>query len=293
MLACLQSLKNQTFRDFQCIIVDVSTDGTPRIIEDFIKTDARFSVAYGVNKGGPGGARNAGVKMAAGNYVCFVDADDYCHPQMLEILYKTAQGRDIATARIIQTKQALGADYAKISGYKTTVFDDPLKTYLLSHDKIHTAVYSRLYKKSLVEQTPFIEDIMSEDTVFTVVVMDKAKSMAMADAGLYYYYKNPASIMGASFSEHKMHSYLTAIRSVHSYIKDNSPPYLTLAQQRVCTPIFMMLHNRAVRKNKDADMAAKLLPELKQAAKTLHAQGIISYSGISLHHKIRLWNILR
>jgi glycosyltransferase involved in cell wall biosynthesis len=88
----LSSIQAQTFKDWECICVDDgSSDDSPRIVEGFAANDKRFRLIRQKN-GGPGAARNTGLKAAQGEYFTFVDADDRVHPQMLERLLDLAKG---------------------------------------------------------------------------------------------------------------------------------------------------------------------------------------------------------
>ena len=92
---CLDSVKNQTFEDWQAICVD---DGTPdnsgKIAESYAAQDKRFIVVHKEN-GGVADARNAGMKHVTGEYVMYLDSDDFIHPQTMEIAYGLAKKNDI------------------------------------------------------------------------------------------------------------------------------------------------------------------------------------------------------
>ena len=96
---CLDSVLNQTFTDWQAICVD---DGSPdksgEIAEEYAKRDKRFVVIHKEN-GGLSDARNAGMPHATGDYILYIDSDDFIHPQTLEIAYSLAlrDGSDIVS----------------------------------------------------------------------------------------------------------------------------------------------------------------------------------------------------
>ena len=86
LLTCLNSIAAQTFTDWECIIVDDgSTDGSGELCDQFAATDPRFQVIHQQNMGLPG-ARNSGLDVAQGEYIGFVDSDDYIHPEMYQVL---------------------------------------------------------------------------------------------------------------------------------------------------------------------------------------------------------------
>lgn len=88
---CLDSIRNQTWSDFECIMVnDGSTDQSGKICEDYAKRDSRFKVIQKEN-GGLSDARNTGIKAACGEYILFIDSDDWISCNMLERLYQHAE----------------------------------------------------------------------------------------------------------------------------------------------------------------------------------------------------------
>ena len=84
---CVESIRNQTFYDLEIILVD---DGSPdncgAICDEYAKIDSRIKVIHKEN-GGASTARNWGLEIATGEYIGFVDSDDYIHPQMYQLLY--------------------------------------------------------------------------------------------------------------------------------------------------------------------------------------------------------------
>ena len=96
---CLDSVQNQTFSDFQAICVDDgSPDNSGEIAEEYAARDKRFVVVHKEN-GGLSDARNAGMPYATGEYIMFLDSDDFIHPQTMEFAYALAQknGTDIVS----------------------------------------------------------------------------------------------------------------------------------------------------------------------------------------------------
>ena len=87
---CLDSVLNQTFEEWQAILVDDgSTDKSGEIAEEYAAKDNRFVVTHKEN-GGLSDARNVGISKATGEYIMFVDGDDFIHPQAMEIIYALA-----------------------------------------------------------------------------------------------------------------------------------------------------------------------------------------------------------
>ena len=92
IIKCLDSVINQTFQDIEIICIDdCSTDNSKQILKDFASKDSRIKTIFFDKNKKQGGARNAGLDIAQGKYVTFVDADDYIEPTMLEKMYKAAE----------------------------------------------------------------------------------------------------------------------------------------------------------------------------------------------------------
>lgn len=97
LAAMLEDVKNQTFRDFECILIDDgSSDGSGGVCDNFAAKDSRFCVVH-IPNGGVSHARNVGLDMAQGAYVTFLDSDDRIHPEFLRNLYGciTRSGADM------------------------------------------------------------------------------------------------------------------------------------------------------------------------------------------------------
>ena len=89
---CLDSVLGQTLRDIEVLCVDdLSTDGTPALLERRAAADSRLKVLRMDQNGGPGKARNRALNAAEGRYVCFLDSDDWIEPDFLEKMYSAAE----------------------------------------------------------------------------------------------------------------------------------------------------------------------------------------------------------
>ncbi len=91
---CIESIRNQTLEDIEIILVDDgSPDNCPKICDGFAEKDSRIKVIHKKN-GGLSSARNAGIYAATGEYIGYIDSDDYAEPDMFEILYDSSHGRN-------------------------------------------------------------------------------------------------------------------------------------------------------------------------------------------------------
>ena len=91
---CYQSIQTQTYKDFEVILIDDgSTDQTPEICEELAKNNANTRVVHQKNSG-VSAARNKGIEIASGDYLCFIDSDDYVEPEYLQSLYHAIESAD-------------------------------------------------------------------------------------------------------------------------------------------------------------------------------------------------------
>lgn len=295
VVGCLTSIQKQTYSDFEVICVnDGSTDASAKLTQDFIKSDNRFRLINRENGGLPA-ARNTGIDNAKGDQIMFVDSDDYLHPQALETLIKVKQETqaDVVGGSFQKTSQTYSETvFPPVSESQVKVFNNPLNAFMTKRE-VMTGAPIRLYPKTLLDKIRFVEGIYFEDVPFTTMVMSSIQKFALCEAPLYYYYQNPTSIMRSSFTPQKVASYDKVIRTVYRYIKENRPDDLPAVQRFILNARFKMMVNQAYKKQKDKDLRQILLRDIQKSASNLYRDGMISYKGLKLKHRLRLWLFLR
>lgn len=189
---CIESILYQTYTNWELILVD---DGSPdncgNICDDYAVKDNRIKVVHKQN-GGLSSARNAGMKIMTGDYVTFLDSDDFLHKDALHILVKHAKKHD---AQIVQCNFVRGSE---------TVFPDWSNQEKVDVYDNHTVftkfaakiiVCGKLYKRELLDGITMPEGIINEDDWTTWKIYYKAKTIVVTNRPLYYYTVNPNSIM--------------------------------------------------------------------------------------------------
>ena len=222
---CLDSVKNQTFQNWQAICVD---DGSPdksgEIAEEYAACDKRFIVIHKEN-GGLSDARNAGMPYAKGKYIMYLDSDDFIHPQTMEIALDAAEKNksDIVSFSYdrfyrpqLMVRHVLHLDTDNVvpfgikkkynlSKIKTRTVDDVFELATeRTHNKTnpnrkwlikHCQVWKNLYKKTLIKDIPFIKGILFEDFPWWSAVMLKRPRTTVVPLPLYYYIPNFGGIV--------------------------------------------------------------------------------------------------
>lgn len=202
---CLDSLARQTCSDFEVLLInDGSTDESPEICREYSGRDSRFRLIDQENAG-PAAARNAGMEMAVGNYVTFVDSDDYVEPDMLEAVLRRAEESqaDITVFGYYLEKNGTSKRMAPV--YEPGVYrGDGCRRLSLDMIDIHTKSNLPPYSWVRFLRRDFLMGLglrmdpaiyRSEDYLFWVQVHFRAQCVCVAsDLALYHYIDNAASI---------------------------------------------------------------------------------------------------
>ena len=219
---CLDSVLAQTFKDFEVICVnDGSTDNSPEILRQYADKDQRVKIVTQSNQG-LSMARNNGLKEACGRYVYFVDSDDAIHPQCLELAHFLAEtnNADLVCFSYAKIKEKMPKvihfDTKELKS-KTTSF--PLKSCFRKKHKIRFNVWTKFYRRNLLDGLEFIPKIHFEDYPHTFAVMARKPKTVIADVPLYFYRINENSISHQKSSPQQIKDYHTGISSVYEIYK--------------------------------------------------------------------------
>lgn len=194
---CLRSVLNNTYKNIEIICInDGSTDNSLEVIQKVAADDSRVRVINQTNKG-VSAARNAGLAECEGEFVAFIDSDDWIHPQYFELLLKCQQENDanLVACGYVKTKQV--ADFSELSYDKLNIRNADV-TQVMNENQLRYVVWARLYKRKLLFGHKFAEDFKrGEDTIFNTEVICSADDLNMfvIDEGLYYYFDRDGSAM--------------------------------------------------------------------------------------------------
>lgn len=194
---CIDSILNQTFADFELILVD---DGSPdncgKICDEYARKDCRIHVIHKKN-GGLSDARNAGIEWTFSNsdseWIVFIDSDDWIHPVMLEKLYEAN----------ISNKTAISScGFERTTGEEPEIDINEIKTYISTPEKFYlesnvnaTIACAKLYKKDCFASIRYPVGKLHEDEFTTYKILFEYDAISIVDAPLYMYFQNENGIM--------------------------------------------------------------------------------------------------
>lgn len=192
---CLRSILDQGMTDYEVILVDDgSRDDTPRLCDDFAAKHDQIRVIHKEN-GGLSSARNAGLQQARGEYVWFIDSDDWIEPDALAILRQGCQtDADMVKFGYIRAEGEERKAYPGImpaGEYRGEAINQLLKTAFTQAGKYQLSAWSHVYRRAflLENEMSFVSEriICSEDYLFSLQALIRAKNVLVLDRSLYAY----------------------------------------------------------------------------------------------------------
>ncbi len=218
---CLESLIHQTLKDIEIICInDGSTDNSLSILKDYAKNDSRIRIINKEN-GGISAARNSGINAAMGDFLSFIDSDDWIDLDFFEKLYLAAKkySADIAAAGIIRIsgrRKRVLLDFKK-----EIVTDDTNEKFRLCDipDKSYTC--NKIYRTSKIKDLNilFKDNIIYEDIIFTPEAVHKLGALITVPGTYYFYYKRRGSITNTK-SNNKSHA--EALNAANKYFEEHN-----------------------------------------------------------------------
>ena len=193
---CVDSILNQTYNNLEVLLVDDgSPDNCPKICDDYAMQDTRIRVIHKTN-GGLSDARNAALEVCAGEYIAFVDSDDWIEPQMYSDMMAMMSEKDLeivfCTVREIVDGEAVGIRYHYFPD--GTVMDAKEVQKLALKDEIAAAVWMRLCKKDCFNHVRFPVGRNYEDIAVTFLPFERADKVGFLDRPYYNYRINKSGI---------------------------------------------------------------------------------------------------
>lgn len=219
---CISSVASQSYKNLEIILVDDgSPDGCPAICDAWAKKDSRIKVIHKSN-GGLSDARNAGLDIANGEYISFVDSDDWILPGMYEkmLFLIEKENADICACNI----RSCYPDYEEVWGSKEYFAgkSEEILEMLYSDTKYPVAAWNKLYKRECWKELRFPVGKICEDAFTTYQLVHNAERIVQMPEAFYCYRIRPQSIMTSAFSIKRMDEE-EAWRANYQFVKMHYP----------------------------------------------------------------------
>lgn len=240
---CVYSILNQTFTNFEIILVDDgSPDNSGKICDNLAQKHNKITVLHQKNQG-QAAARNNGVKIARGEWLHFIDSDDVIHPQMLETLYFAALENNVklTMCSAIQGENIPDAFNCKkdVRWGTLEMTEDNILNLCKTQRYYYWVVWGKLIHKSIYEKHPLAEGRIYEDNAVVCKWLHETGKIAILDEKLYFYYTNTSSTTKKAFTENQL-DILWAFREQIEFF--NSLGYKKMLEH-LCTNYFEMSAN--------------------------------------------------
>jgi glycosyltransferase involved in cell wall biosynthesis len=286
---CLSSVQQQSMKDLEILCInDGSTDESLHLLEKFAEKDGRFKIISQPNKG-LSASRNVGLEKATGDYVFFLDADDWLHPQALEIFYNAAQ-KSGAPVVVGETFCRLGKEKPDLRVYQLQKMKFSLRSSPL-HDlykkrHVSAVAWNKLYRADIVRNRRFIDGIFFEDWPFTTCLFADIDFFVSISQPLYMYNTTDCSITRSNFSIKKIRDYMIGIRYVAEYFNtpERRKKWRLVQRKRIAASVKMMLSKIS----KSQGNMSQLETYFKEEFIPLWQQKIIRLNDLPLKSKFRL-----
>lgn len=202
LVRCIESIINQTYTKLEIILVnDGSNDNCGSICNEYAEKDNRIIVIHKEN-GGLSDARNAGLKIATGEYICFIDSDDYIHEKMIDTLYNLIIDNN-AQISVCSFRKVYDSflNYAKEKKDKNIIINKLNNVEALNNlfNELYlttVVAWNKLYNKELFENIEYPKNKYHEDEYTTYQLIYKAQKIVYTNQVLYYYLQRNNSITG-------------------------------------------------------------------------------------------------
>ena len=193
---CIQSIVNQTFANLEIILVDDgSTDHSSQICDQWAEKDSRIQVIHKPN-GGLSSARNAGLRKASGQYIGFVDSDDYIEPSMYETLYDLLHGSTVKVSCCSICRIHKNGILVKNELSTNGILDIASALNAVFYGQADTSMCNKLFDRRVLKNDIFPEGETNEEFSILIPILVQAGGIACTSKSLYYYFKREDSITG-------------------------------------------------------------------------------------------------
>lgn len=256
---CLKSIINQSYKDIEIILVnDGSTDKSIEICEKYLSIDSRIKLIHKKN-GGQSEARNLGIKEATGEWITFIDADDYVTNDYVEYLFTLIKdySADISIGSFTYVTKTKKSD--RSTGEVTVMDTETAIKRMLLNDGYDMGVWAKMYRTEYFKKNNFPVGKFFEDSLTTYEVMAESKRVVLGSKSIYYYVNRSDSTVNSSFNMRKFDLIEMSLKN-EEFIIARFPKISLEAHRRVIWAYFSTL-NQLLMSN-DEGIIARYAPDL-------------------------------
>ena len=277
---CIQSILHQTFTDLELILVDDgSPDACPQMCDAIAEQDSRVRVIHQKN-GGLSAARNTGIEAARGNWLGFVDSDDFVAPDFYEKLYNAAVNADADCA--VCSVQLIHEDGSRMDtppqwkvyggGYTG---EDVLKTITWQNNVPYLVAWNKLYRREVFRTLRYPVGRINEDGFVFAELFDTIKKVACVEQPLYFYRRRTGSIMQSKCTLRNLDEFWGMVECFDYFMAHGYKELLSAAEKRIFAKLTGVYY-RLSAQERHSDAMRQAMAVQKKAAKLLRQQGMLT-----------------
>ena len=284
---CVRSIVGQTYTNLEIILVD---DGSPdscgAMCDAWATKDSRIRVVHKEN-GGLSDARNAGLQIATGSLISFIDSDDWIEPDFLEALFGAMEAHDAQIAECgvsLVSEEGVSLRYRRATSAPVLDKLDALKRLVLEQG-IYQTVWNKLYRCEVLDGIFFEKGKCNEDEFWTYLVFDRMERLAAVDRPLYWYLQRNSSIMNSAYTLKRLDGTKAIFRRME-YLSKYEPLKNLTRQQLMINFMWHLQHILRSLHGQEQKQAVDVLMSMKKATPS------VPLSKLELDLKYRIWYTL-
>ena len=293
---CIQSIVNQSYDDLEIVLVDDgSPDACPSICDSWARIDKRIKVIHKKN-GGLSSARNAGLDIATGDYIAFVDSDDYIASNMFEIMLDAVLRNNVDVACCGRVRVSATGKIEMFTLHEEQLFtgEEAIKRLLIG-ETIEEAAWDKLYKVDIFSKRRFPDGEINEDIVQTIEILGACRKIVHVGCALYFYCENQDSITISKYNHKKMIC-IKHLDQISDYLDKSHPQLLRYfydLELRYCQGLLYLLLSDAETLNGNKDDYKEVYARFKKAFKATIFKKKANQSeivkGVLIYFRIYYW----
>ena len=258
----VQSIQNQTYKHLEIMLInDGSTDSSGNICDELANSDSRIVVIHKKN-GGVSTARNEAQKLAKGNYVIYVDSDDYIHEEMIQSLYEQliAENADVSSCSVMNVYQNSQTPQCSDENlYFVYNQEEFLREYLIGQ-RVQGTLGNKLIRKEITDQLEFPVGKIYEDAYYHLQLVQVAKKYVVHTKPYYYYYHRNQSLTTNPYHERDL-VYLDVYQKFYDLVQQQYPRIINEAFFRLSYAYFYIFDKMLLESNFDRIDAFKMVKD--------------------------------